>query len=144
MNRCYALSRRAFQGRANGDVGAFADPVVVAVWPGVRLYLMELGGNAVMHVSDVRSADVGTRDRGRFGLWLVFGSAGDGVFNSSDAEWANFKVMVTNDDGSRTPHILVRLGMAGDAVCPPDPVRFLEAVANKKAPAVPPLEPFSS
>ncbi|MEM0978091.1 MAG: calcium-binding protein [Pseudomonadota bacterium] len=41
----------------------------------------------------------------------VFDSNGDGVFDANDAEWANFKVMVTNADGSQSAVTLASLGI---------------------------------
>lgn len=53
-------------------------------------------------------------------LRSVFDSNGDGVFDANDAEFANFKVMVTNADGSTTAKTLAELGitsidLTGDA-----------------------------
>ncbi len=39
----------------------------------------------------------------------VFDSSGDGIFDSSDAKWAQFKVMVTNADGTTTAKTLAQV-----------------------------------
>jgi Ca2+-binding RTX toxin-like protein len=44
-------------------------------------------------------------------LASYFDTNGDGVLNSSDAKWSQFKVMVTNADGSRTVQTLTQLGI---------------------------------
>ncbi|MCV0426756.1 MAG: DUF4214 domain-containing protein, partial [Roseibium sp.] len=44
-------------------------------------------------------------------LASVFDSNGDGVLNAGDAEFANFKVMVTNADGSTSAKTLAELGI---------------------------------
>jgi len=41
----------------------------------------------------------------------VFDSNGDGVFNASDAKWSQFKVMVTNADGTTTVETLAQAGI---------------------------------
>jgi trimeric autotransporter adhesin len=41
----------------------------------------------------------------------VFDSNGDGVFNASDAKWSQFKVMVTNADGTTTAETLAQAGI---------------------------------
>ncbi|MES0207312.1 beta strand repeat-containing protein [Mesorhizobium australicum] len=50
----------------------------------------------------------------------VFDSNGDGVFNALDAKWSQFKVMVTNADGTTTVETLAQAGitsinLTGDA-----------------------------
>lgn len=44
-------------------------------------------------------------------LASVFDSNGDGVFDANDAAWADFKLMVTNPDGSTTAMTLGELGI---------------------------------
>ncbi|MCP4318003.1 MAG: hemolysin, partial [Hyphomicrobiales bacterium] len=45
-------------------------------------------------------------------LATIFDSNSDGVLDASDDEFANFKLMVTNDDGSTTSKTLTELGIA--------------------------------
>lgn len=51
-------------------------------------------------------------------LRSVFDSNGDGVFDASDAEWLNFKVMVTQADGSLLAQTLAQLGIASIDLTP--------------------------
>ena len=44
-------------------------------------------------------------------LRSVFDSNGDGVFDASDDEWANFKVLVTKDNGKLVAKTLAQLGI---------------------------------
>ena len=44
-------------------------------------------------------------------LRAKFDSNGDGKLTSADAAWANFKVMVTNPNGSQTAQTLGQLGI---------------------------------
>jgi len=41
----------------------------------------------------------------------VFDSNGDGVFNASDAKWSQFKLLVTNADGTQTVETLAQAGI---------------------------------
>jgi hypothetical protein len=45
-------------------------------------------------------------------LAAYFDSIGDGVFDAADTEFANFKILVTNADGSTTAQTLAQLNIA--------------------------------